>query len=453
MCFEELHDALHCLFEIYWKANADPKNPGEASPKPQPRAQRSSSFSRHYRMDMRGMLVYLFVASRPLPVGTSSAASDELLKKDIEWEGKDDVLIARENLHDLVRTVAELVVTDIAELNPNNPKFVEQKHPRESAIKALVDRILCGNISHGKAIPDEISLRDCYDWFQRHDPFFFNPLDVHLYEIFFGKQDDALRVYRGPLSVLPKLSDPSAILSPEELWLLSSALPHKYLISHHDKSNPERALLHPQWKLLFNTDDQGHSIKQFEYYALDYHAPTVLLILAESKSVPDETIVLASYVSSAWKGLKKEYWGNDETFLMELFPYFEKFSAISGKSSDYVYCHSDKGIGFGGSFKEGFMLSVDTSFQKGLFTTSRSGGFHASQHRSFHHELNVLRVELWGLGSAAVYDRWKKEKVYSAQSAERRQQINMKQDREVDQIILEMVGTHEVHPEERKPIQ
>ncbi|EPZ36953.1 hypothetical protein ROZALSC1DRAFT_31259 [Rozella allomycis CSF55] len=433
---QDMLSFLNCLFDMFWTPTS-PKmtstvslhSPNGSQPLPATQkriARRSLSFSRHYRYDRRSMLSYILMSSFYDASNSYWKNEKPRLTNEFEFELMDDIIITKKQVVFLLSVVADVALRDYSMVNNlKAAKSFDQGHLNE-----LIENIFLETSSKS-----EIKFRDLYEWFDKNSPQFFNPLDVHIYTKFFCNSEEAVKGYRGPLSVIPCVDGMSSFLTAEEVCMISTALPVSYLFKHHKTVPAQRSMLHPQWKKIFSSHDYGHSIKQFEFYCVDYPAPSILFIHAEDRKTK-EAMIVGAYINQPWKS-RRLYWGDRECFVFELSPHFE------------ILHTKPMGIGFGGSEKDGFMFSIENTLMNGAFLSSKGNTYHASRHRIFHVDLDIICVEVYGLGGPDAFDRWKKEKHYNEIHAENRRNVNVKQDVEVEKVLLEMMGTHEFQEKPR----
>jgi len=187
----------------------------------------------------------------------------------------------------------------------------------------------------------------------------------------------------------------SKILSPYQMWLLSNILPLESALFSRDQkkedeeknrelfgnildnndnnkliseSDPEQST----WHILYAGNQDGFSLYSFECNVFYYSGPTILLINA--RPIPENcsgthihtkgNIILGAYIPERWHE-SRNYFGNEETLLFELTPYFEVYNSIVF-NNNYIHYHQTHGISFGG-IGENARLSLDKSLHYGVY--------------------------------------------------------------------------------------
>jgi hypothetical protein len=187
----------------------------------------------------------------------------------------------------------------------------------------------------------------------------------------------------------------SKILTPYQIWLLSNILPlESELFSHDQKKEDEErnkelfgnALelteeIKPitnndknqsTWHILYAGNQDGFSLYSFENNVFYYSGPTIFLVNARpipdncsgTHIIPKQNIIIGAYIPERWHE-SKGFFGNEETILFELSPYFEVFNSIIF-NNNYIHYHSTNGISFGG-IGDSARLSIDKSLHFGVY--------------------------------------------------------------------------------------
>jgi hypothetical protein len=242
------------------------------------------------------------------------------------------------------------------------------------------------------------------------------------------------------------------ILDTNNCALLTWCLPPIYLTSK-------------QWERLYSGDEDGFSMNRFEKHVFKYPGPTLLVMKIQvthdnnqggRKVETPQDITLAALISEPWKQ-GRNFWGSDQTFLMELQPRFELFRP-TGRNEQYVYCQQQAGIAFGGTTThppprklgpgamDGCVLFLDNTLQAGRYyqemypvapTLEKSQQHHAS----FDYGFDVCHLEIFGLGAEKLMLAQKKAWAFESQDAARRAGVQIRQqDGQVDKEILKMAG-------------
>lgn len=199
----------------------------------------------------------------------------------------------------------------------------------------------------------------------------------------------------------------SKILSPYQLWLLSNVLPlesalftrdpkkeddekQKELfgsVVDFDDDNGNKKIMtnidksQSTWHILYAGNQDGFSLYSFETNVFYYSGPTIFLVNARpipencsgTHIIPKQNIIIGAYVPERWHESRK-YFGNEETLLFELSPYFEVYNSIVF-NNNYIHYHSTHGISFGG-IGDTARLSIDKSLHYGVYQ------FHPTQQHS-----------------------------------------------------------------------
>jgi len=204
---------------------------------------------------------------------------------------------------------------------------------------------------------------------------------------------------------IPLFSDKSRhskILSPYQIWLLSNILPLESDLFNHDQKKEDeeknRELFgniidngdnkpisendseQSSWHILYAGSQDGYSLYSFESNVFYYSGPTILLINAKpipdncigTHIIPKQNIILGAYIPERWHE-SRNFFGNEETLLFELSPYFEVFNSIVF-NNNYIHYHSTHGISFGG-MGDAARLSLDKSLHYGVYQ------FHPTQQK------------------------------------------------------------------------
>ncbi|ORX76148.1 hypothetical protein BCR32DRAFT_296435 [Anaeromyces robustus] len=187
----------------------------------------------------------------------------------------------------------------------------------------------------------------------------------------------------------------SKIVTPYQIWLLSNLLPlESNLFSNQKEDEDDKTkelfgdILNDNettnikvnsedeeqkiWHILFAGNQDGFSLYSFETNVFYYSGPTILLINAKpipencsgTHIIPKQNIILGAYIPERWHESRK-YFGNEETLLFELSPYFEVYNSIIF-NNNYIHYHSTHGISFGG-IGETARLSLDKSLHYGTY--------------------------------------------------------------------------------------
>jgi len=185
----------------------------------------------------------------------------------------------------------------------------------------------------------------------------------------------------------------SKILTPYLLWLLSNILPleselfkkdiddkQKELFGdlNEDENNRRKSIVpnvdksQSTWHIIYAGNQDGFSLYSFQSNVFYYSGPTVILINARpipencsgTHIIPKQNIIIGAYISERWHECK-QYFGNEETILFELSPYFEVFNSIIF-NNNYIHYNSSNGISFGG-IGDTARLSIDKSLHYGVY--------------------------------------------------------------------------------------
>jgi len=186
----------------------------------------------------------------------------------------------------------------------------------------------------------------------------------------------------------------SKILTPYQLWLLSNILPLESALFTSDAKKEEdektRELFgnilddtdnkiitdsdseQATWYILYAGSQDGYSLFSFECNVFYYSGPTILLINARpipencsgTHIIPKQNIILGAYIPERWHE-SRNFFGNEETLLFELTPYFEVYNSIIF-NNNYIHYHQTHGISFGG-IGENARLSLDKSLHYGVY--------------------------------------------------------------------------------------
>ncbi|CAO3665190.1 unnamed protein product [Umbelopsis ramanniana] len=266
---------------------------------------------------------------------------------------------------------------------------------------------------------------------------------------------------------------------------------------------PENAMSQKQWNLLFNADSDGYAMNNFVSHVFKYPGPTLLILqveaigtatsslslsssyqeLSSATSVPKhgssplrrfsssaqllntpKSMLLGAYIPEPWKQ-PKQYWGSSECFIFELGPNYEIYRPI-GKGQQYIYCHKDFGIAFGGTSSyngpptsqhlrsrtsistpppNAFLLTLDDSLQKGTYVQDEfpaAPTFGKGRTREkFAYFFETVSMEVFGLGGQRARVTQASDWQFDKQEAERRAGVNIRKDgKGVDRQLLQMAG-------------
>ncbi|KAI9284471.1 TLD-domain-containing protein [Umbelopsis sp. AD052] len=262
---------------------------------------------------------------------------------------------------------------------------------------------------------------------------------------------------------------------------------------------PENAMSQKQWNLLFNADSDGYAMNNFISHVFKYPGPTLLVLqveaigtatsslslsssyqeLSTSASGPKhgssplrrfsssahllntpKSMLLGAYIPEPWKQ-PKQYWGSSECFIFELGPNYEIYRPI-GKGQQYIYCHKDFGIAFGGtssfngpptsqrsrtstSPQNAFLLTLDDSLQKGTYVQDEfpaAPTFGKGRTREkFAYFFETASMEVFGMGGQKARVTQASDWQFDKREAERRAGVNIRKDgKGVDRQLLQMAG-------------
>jgi len=180
-----------------------------------------------------------------------------------------------------------------------------------------------------------------------------------------------------------------------------------------------------------------------------------------------KSMLLGAYIPEPWKQ-PKQYWGSSECFIFELGPNYEIYRPI-GKGQQYIYCHKDFGIAFGGTSTyngpptsqhlrsrssistpppNAFLLTLDDSLQKGTYVQDEfpaAPTFGKGRTREkFAYFFETVSMEVFGLGGQRARVTQASNWQFDKQEAERRAGVNIRKDgKGVDRQLLQMAGVIE----------
>lgn len=339
------------------------------------------------------------------------------------------------------------------------------------------------NHSTTTTTPDEDDSANCIShrafctWKSRNAPYLFKTIQSFIYTRFAitttrpgaedGTEDrddtSSLRtvdlVLSQDIAPLPVVTD---ILDTNNCALLSWCLPPMYLASK-------------QWERLYSGDKDGFSMNRFEKHVFKYPGPTLLVMKIQvthdnqsgKKVEAPQDITLAALISEPWKQ-GRDFWGSDQTFLLELQPHFELFRS-TGRNAQYVYCQQQAGIAFGGTTThppprnlgpgDGCVLFLENTLQTGryyqeMYPVAPTLAKSQQQHASFDYGFDICRLEIFGLGDEKLTLAQKKAWAFESEDAARRAGVQIRQqDGKVDKEILKMAGIiqDDHHHHEGKP--
>ncbi|KAH8550917.1 TLD-domain-containing protein [Umbelopsis sp. PMI_123] len=269
---------------------------------------------------------------------------------------------------------------------------------------------------------------------------------------------------------------------------------------------PDRAMSQKQWNLLYNADTDGYAMNNFVSHVFKYPGPTLLILqveaigtatsslslsssyqeLSSASSAPKhpgsplrrfsssaqllntpKSMLLGAYIPEPWKQ-PKQYWGSSECFVFELGPNYEVYRPI-GKGQQYIYCHKDFGIAFGGTSSyngppasqthrnltsistpppNAFLLTLDDSLQKGTYVQDQFpaaptfGKGHTRE--KFAYFFETASIEAFGLGGQRARMTQADDWQFDRKEAEKRAGVNIRKDgKGVDRQLLQMAGVIE----------
>lgn len=245
-----------------------------------------------------------------------------------------------------------------------------------------------------------------------------------------------------PSQLFPLLAASPRTLSEESFFRLSLAL---------GASTGGSAAL---WDRLYLASEDGFSMNRFETKTFKYAGPTLTLVRGE---VASTEVVLAVYVEDAWQK-SKVAWGGPSTRVFEVLPFFEAFVP----SSKGLVCYNAScGIGIGPTAQaarlapESYLLRVDASFQSAYYSawspyperpTFKPSRFRSSPPPPFRSGeaavLEILEIEVFGLGGAKALTRQKADWQFEANDVERRANLSAFKNPHdpANRQILEMAG-------------
>ncbi|KAJ2959388.1 hypothetical protein NQZ79_g5169 [Umbelopsis isabellina] len=313
-------------------------------------------------------------------------------------------------------------------------------------------------------------------WRSQYAPNLYNGLHTSLSDII------------SPNDIAPK-PDETELLTPTYAAILNWSL-------------PQTALSQKLWNLLYNADRDGYAMNNFISHVFKYPGPTLLLLQVEAigtatsslslsssyqalslaSSIPKHDnspfrrqsssahllnepvmMLLGAYIPEPWKQ-PKQYWGSQECFLFELGPNYEIYKPI-GKGQQYIYCHRDFGIAFGGTSSyngppaplnssrshrasapnNAFLLTLDDNLQKGTYVQDEFPAAptfgEARTRQKFAYFYETVSIEAFGLGGKSARATQQSDWQFDKKEAERRAGVNIRKGgKGVDRQLLRMAG-------------
>jgi hypothetical protein len=184
----------------------------------------------------------------------------------------------------------------------------------------------------------------------------------------------------------------------------------------------------------------------------------------------DKEVIFGVYISTPWKSSTKgnpqqcsytvENFGDKASLLFQLIPIHTLFPAAS-YHTQFAYFNPRIGLGFGSppptlprrssipsttlithTSDPQVSLSLDSALEFAHFSHIPPGGtFQAnSAHGEYVFKIEVDEVEVWGCGVESARGEQRRAWEYERTEAERRQNVRVREDLDMDRALLEMAG-------------
>lgn len=184
------------------------------------------------------------------------------------------------------------------------------------------------------------------------------------------------------------------------------------------------------WQLLYNGDAHGVGTNRFLHHVLGYRGPTVMLVLGKDPKTEDIfEFIFAQSVE--WKEAMSTTFADKLACAAELRYQFKSIGRLKAQPWIYYNMGSQRGQKKGlflGEPGEPPVLSLDDSFDNATFSKRH---------------LHVLRIEVWGCGTAEDRARQLDVKKWEVREAEKQRVVKLSADDWLDhpdRYLLELSG-------------
>jgi len=282
--------------------------------------------------------------------------------------------------------------------------------------------------------------KDWSKWYSTRAPNLFRILASFIYNrLFSAKHANNKSLYllsndvkgNGIIANMEDLLNTDCGISWEQLFITSWFIPNNCMESQINAD------------VLYQATKDGFSVSRYEKCVRYYPGSTTLFIIGDlQNSKSNSQIIVGGFIQPPWK-FSNSFWGNNQCTIFELSPLYESCQG-SKKNTNYVYCNSKSGIGFGGKTGS-HRLSINNFFQKGTYQydilADHMNSYTASE-TSFTQNFDINDIIVIGFGGKESLEAQRKAWDFEKSEAERRNNINLLRnaDGEVDKNFLKMAG-------------
>ncbi|KAL6621342.1 TLD-domain-containing protein [Neocallimastix sp. 'constans'] len=282
--------------------------------------------------------------------------------------------------------------------------------------------------------------KDWNKWYTLRAPNLFRILSIFIYNrLFNSKHANNKSIYllsnsikgNGIIANMDDFLKIDCGINWEQLYTFSWFIPNNCMESHINMD------------VLYQATKDGFSISRYEHCVRYYPGSTVLFIIGDIQNNKDNNqIIVGGFVQSPWK-FNSTFWGNNQCSIFELSPLFESCPG-SKKNTNYVFCNSKNGIGFGGKTGN-HRLWINNFFQKGGYQYDILADYmnsYVASETSFNQKFDVSEIVVIGFGGKESLEAQRKAWDFEKNEAERRNNINLLRnaDGEIDKNFLKMAG-------------
>lgn len=282
--------------------------------------------------------------------------------------------------------------------------------------------------------------KDWSKWYIMRAPNLFRILSVFIYNRLFNlKHANNKSLYllnnsikgNGIIANMDDILNIDCGINWEQLFVFSWFIPNNCMESHINMD------------ILYQATKDGFSVSRYEKCVRYYPGSTALFIIGDlQNNKNDSQVIVGGFIQSPWK-FNSSFWGNNQCSIFELTPLFESCQG-SKKNTNYVYCNSKNGIGFGGKTGN-YRLWINNFFQKGGYQYDILADYmnsYTASETSFTQNFDIIEIIVVGFGGKESLEAQRKAWDFEKSEAERRNNINLLRnaDGEIDKNFLKMAG-------------
>jgi len=282
--------------------------------------------------------------------------------------------------------------------------------------------------------------KDWSKWYTTRAPYLFRILSIFIYNRLFNlKHANNKSLYllnnsikgNGIIANMDDILNLNCDINWEQLFTFSWFIPNNCMESYINMD------------VLYQATKDGFSVSRYEKCVRYYPGSTALFITGELQNNKNiSQIVVGGFIQSPWK-FNNSFWGNNQCSIFELAPLFESCQG-SKKNTNYIYCNSKNGIGFGGKTGN-HRLWINNFFQKGGYQYDILADYmnsYTASETSFTQNFDIIEIIVVGFGGKESLEAQRKAWDFEKSEAERRNNINLLRnaDGEIDKNFLKMAG-------------